>query len=91
MGYTVRVDKFRYTAWLAYDQATSTPDWDNVLATELYLHDEANWPIDWSFEHTNVVADPAHAAVVSRLHKVLVQCGPRPDLCPAALLQGLVH
>ena len=49
------------------------------------------WPVDWDWEHTNVAKDPEHAAVVAQLHKVVTQCGPRPDLCPPALLAGLVH
>jgi hypothetical protein len=55
------------------------------------VHNEANWPVDWDVEHTNVAADPAHADVVARLLNLLIKCGPRPDLCPPELLQGLVH
>ena len=35
MGYTVRVDKWRYSAWLEFNQSSATPNWGNVLATEL--------------------------------------------------------
>jgi hypothetical protein len=45
----------------------------------------------WDWEHTNVVAELGNAAVVARLHKVIVECGQRPDLCPPELLAGLVH
>ena len=54
------------------------------------LHPEANYPIDFAAGHTNVVAEPAHGSVVAQLDKVLRQCGPRPDMCPPPLLQGLV-
>ena len=91
MGYTVRVDKYRFTMWIGFNQTSATPAFDQVLATELYLHPEANLPIDWAVEHANVVADPAHAKVVAQLTKVLEQCAPRPDLCPPVLLAGLVH
>ena len=49
------------------------------------------WPVDWGWEHTNVVSDPRHGAVAAQLHKAVTQCGPRPDLCPPQLLTGLVH
>lgn len=91
MGYTVRVDKYRYTVWLPFNQTTATPDWSNVLATELYVHNEPNFPVDFSVETHNVVADPTYASVVSQLKEVLVRCGARPDLCPPTLLDGLVH
>ena len=45
----------------------------------------------WDWEHTNVVAELGNAAVVARLHKVIVECDKRPDLCPPELLAGLVH
>ena len=38
-----------------------------------------------------MVAELGNAAVVARLHKVIVECGQRPDLCPPELLAGLVH
>ena len=91
MGYTVRVDRYRYTAWVGFDQTTAEPDWNATVATELYAHHEENYPIDFGVEHTNVIHDPANKAVVAQLDKVLRQCGPRPDLCPPALLAGLVH
>ena len=91
MGYTVRVDKYRFTVWAEMNQTLAQPNFENVVATELYTHDEAPWPVDWDWEHTNVAKEPQHAAVVAQLHKVVTQCGPRPDLCPPELLAGLVH
>ena len=49
------------------------------------------WPVDWDWEHTNVVKDPKYAAVAAKLRKVVIVCGPRPDFCPSELLAGLVH
>ena len=54
-------------------------------------HPEPSWPVDFAVEHQNVVTASANEAVVAQLHRVLVRCGPRPDLCPPALLAGLVH
>jgi len=93
MGYTVRVDKWRYTAWFPMNQTLAQPRFDTVLATELYAHDEAPLPVDWDWEHTNLAHEPTgqHAKVAARLHTVIVECGQRPDLCPPKLLSGLVH
>ena len=90
MGYTVRVDKYRYTGWFLFNQTAALPDFGSVVGTELYAHDEAPWPNRWDVEHHNIVKDPAHADVVDRLHTVIVKCGQRPDTCPPDLLAGLV-
>ena len=41
MGYTVRVDKYRFTAWAEMNQTLAQPNFNNIVATELYTHDEA--------------------------------------------------
>ena len=41
MGYTVRVDKYRFTAWTEMNQTLAQPNFNNIVATELYTHDEA--------------------------------------------------
>ena len=51
---------------------------------------EPSWPIDFAVERENVVHATANKVVVDQLHTVLVRCAPRPDLCPPALLDGLV-
>ena len=91
MGYTVRVDKHRYTGWFAFNESSAEADWTKPVATELYEHSEAPFPVEWAVEHKNVVREPANAATVARLHKLLVTCGARPDQCPPALLEGLVN
>jgi iduronate 2-sulfatase/deleted-in-malignant-brain-tumors protein 1 len=90
MGYTVRVDKYRYTGWFGFNATAARANFSNVVATELYVHNEAPLPVDWAVEHVNVVDESGMSAVVKQLHEVLVKCGPRPDLCPPALLKGLV-
>jgi len=91
MGYTVRVDKFRYTGWFGFNQALGMPDFTEVAATELYLHNEQPLPVDWSMEHVNVVKDPLYADTVAKLHDVLVTCAQRPDNCPPELLAEFVQ
>lgn len=38
MGYSIRTDRFRFTAWLRFDNITYRPDWDHIVAEELYDH-----------------------------------------------------
>lgn len=45
MGYSVRTSRFRYTAWLKFNNITFKPDWSHIVAEELYDHkidDEEN-------------------------------------------------
>ena len=81
MGYTQRMDKWRYTAWVKFNYNTSTPDWNTVYGRELYDHRASPVPKDWAMEHINVVDDPRHGELVQQLHYRLVRCGARPDLC----------
>jgi hypothetical protein len=32
------------------------------------------WPVDWDWEHTNVVSDTRHGAVAAQLHRAVTQC-----------------
>jgi iduronate 2-sulfatase len=90
MGYSVRVDKWRYTAWVTFNATAAAPNFDRVVATELYEHPESPLPVDWSVEHTNVVHESQLASIVAQLHTVVTKCGQRPDQCPPELLRGLV-
>ena len=38
---TVRVDKYRFTVWAEMNQTSAQPNFENIVATELYTHDEA--------------------------------------------------
>jgi iduronate 2-sulfatase len=38
MGYSIRTDDWRYTAWVKWDGSTLQPEWTSVNATELYPH-----------------------------------------------------
>ena len=38
MGYTVRVDEWRYTCWFGFDGRTQTPNRDEIIGRELYDH-----------------------------------------------------
>ena len=69
MGYTVRVDSYRYTEWVKFDRVTATPDWDQVWGVELYNHTH---PITFfNDENINMASMPSMKSVVTELHQVL--------------------
>ena len=75
MGYSIRTDSWRYTAWVGWNGTALQPRWDDVNATELYSHVlKPGGPTDQSFdawENANEVARPEHAALVAQLHAQL--------------------
>lgn len=38
MGYTLKTSDYRYTAWLPFVHTAYKPDWDIIIAEELYDH-----------------------------------------------------
>ncbi|XP_011502081.1 PREDICTED: iduronate 2-sulfatase isoform X2 [Ceratosolen solmsi marchali] len=38
MGYTLRTIRYRYTAWVGFSAISKRPDWQEILAEELYDH-----------------------------------------------------
>ena len=72
MGYGVRTRRWRYIEWVGFDKTTSpvTIKWGELHGTELYDHGEAD-SIANAAESANVVADPANAATVQQLSKML--------------------
>ena len=80
MGYTVRTDEWRYTAWFRFDNDTNRAGnqfgrvlINESLGTELYDHrgDTCMW-LDWPGENLNLVNFTAHAATVKALHAQLL-------------------
>lgn len=70
MGYTLRVNAWRYTAWFKFDWNTTTPIWDTIVARELYSHvgDKGDSYSGETFEWDNLVEDASMKAVVDGLH-----------------------
>ena len=74
MGYSIRVDAWRYTAWFAFDVRHMRPITNNSpgsnLGTELYDHrgDTGMW-LDFPGEERNLVGDAEHAGVAAVLHQ----------------------
>ena len=83
MGYTVRTDAFRYTAWVAFNKCEGShcpallADWSSVLGVELYNHSASPVPQDYGMETENIAGLPGSAAVEARLHAVLIDFNTR--------------
>eukprot|EP00037_Helgoeca_nana_P022484 m.229791 g.229791 ORF g.229791 m.229791 type:complete len:665 (-) comp26009_c0_seq1:104-2098(-) len=80
MGYTIRTDEWRYTAWFRFDNSDAGwgPHFGKVflnesLGTELYDHrgDTGKW-LDWPGENYNLVNETEHASLVEELHGRIV-------------------
>ncbi|XP_012171793.3 iduronate 2-sulfatase isoform X1 [Bombus terrestris] len=68
MGYTLRTNKYRYIAWLSFNPETMSPNWNNIIAEELY---------DYSYdkgENQNVAFLEEYAKLKEKL-KILLQHG----------------
>ncbi|XP_033186851.1 iduronate 2-sulfatase isoform X2 [Bombus vancouverensis nearcticus] len=68
MGYTLRTNTYRYIAWLSFNPETMSPNWNNIIAEELY---------DYSYdkgENQNVAFLEEYAKLKEKL-KILLQHG----------------
>lgn len=77
MGYSIRTDNWRFTAWVGWNGTSLTPIWGRVNATELYAHTvEPGGPSDQDFdawENDNLAGRPEHATVERQLHTMLTE------------------
>ena len=72
MGYTVRVDGWRYTCWFGFDGQRVVPVTTDILGRELYDHRGDPGDLDWRGEHVNVLDAPEHADLVKELHQMVL-------------------
>lgn len=86
MGYTIRVDKWRFTGWFEFKKSLAAADLAHPVAVELYAHNGSPLPVDWGVEHTNLAnsTDPSIQRVAQELRAILVKCAARPDLCTSS-------
>lgn len=70
MGYSIRVDNYRFTEWIGFDRTTAMPHWDNVVGVELYNHTEPI--VFFNDENKNMAHDPSMASLVKELHDAVV-------------------
>jgi len=83
MGYTIRDELWRYTAWVGFNWGeggdprgdATTPKWEEVSALELYDHrgDTGDYESGEKFEWQNLAYDDAHQEVVKKMHQLLVK------------------
>ena len=79
MGYTVRVDEYRFTEWYGFDRNTGKPDFNDVWGTELYNHTEL--VVFFNDENVNLAGKPEMKSLVEELRQLL-QAGWRAALPP---------
>lgn len=77
MGYTVRTDQYRYTAWVGFNKCSNATcpsllaDWDTVHAVELYNHSSSPVPQHYGVETINIAGLASSKPTVARLHQLL--------------------
>ncbi|XP_011405536.1 PREDICTED: iduronate 2-sulfatase-like [Amphimedon queenslandica] len=79
MGYTMRVDKYRFTEWYKFDRDTSKPNFTDTWGTELYDHSTPTTL--FNDENANLAYKPEMKDTVEELRKML-QAGWRHALPP---------
>lgn len=81
MGYSLRVDGFRYTEWRRMDPDVLVPDWaGNPAHVELYeINDKAVNDFDLGSEKTEVSRLADHEDVVEKLHEILMDLAPTEE------------
>lgn len=69
MGYTIRVDQYRFTDWVRFNHTTATPHWDEVWGTELYNHTQPT--TFFNDENVNLATNPNMQSLVKELRQQL--------------------
>ena len=80
MGYSIRVDKFRFTEWYRFNRTTATPNFTDIYGTELYDHSAPTTFFD--DENVNLAGESEMESVVKSLRQML-QAGWRAALPPS--------
>ena len=69
MGYSIRVDQYRFTEWYRFNRTTATPNFTDIWGTELYNHTEST--VFYNNENINMAHQPAMQDLVQSLRKML--------------------
>ena len=77
MGYSIRVDQYRFTEWYRFNRTTATPNFTDIWATELYNHTEPT--VFFNDENINMASQMDMQDLVKSLRKML-QAGWRSAL-----------
>ena len=67
MGYSVRTKAWRFTEWYRWDGQLLRPDWNTIIATELYNHEGDDGSSFDEFENVNEAAARPDAMKALRL------------------------
>lgn len=81
MGYTMRMNTFRFTEWVSFDPKSGLADFSKVYSRELYSHEDSPVPKDFNMEHINLANQSAYAEKIEQFHTILEKCHQRPDTC----------
>lgn len=89
MGYSLRVDTWRYTEWATWNGTSLRPIWSELVGVEMHMHDAGNTSLSCNmrtnacfghFENKNLAKDPAYAkeaaALSAKLHAVVASQHP---------------
>ena len=69
MGYSIRVDQYRFTEWYRFNRTTATPNFTDIWGTELYNHTEPT--VFFNDENINMANQPDMQDLVKSLRKKL--------------------
>ena len=69
MGYTMRVDQYRFTEWYRFNHTTATPNFTDIWGTELYNHTEPT--VFFNDENVNMADQTDMQDLVKSLRKML--------------------
>ena len=69
MGYTIRVDKYRFVEWYKFNRTTGIPDFNTIWGTELYNHTEP--VVFFNDENINMAKDADRQMLVKELRGML--------------------
>ncbi len=69
MGYTVRVDQYRFTEWYRFNRTTGIANFSEVWGTELYNHTQP--VVFFNDENVNLANKPEMRSTVKEMRKIL--------------------
>lgn len=69
MGYTIRVDNYRFVEWYKFNRTTGVPYYDKIWGTELYNHTEP--VVFFNDENVNMAMDDNMQGLVKELGQKL--------------------
>ena len=69
MGYSIRVDQYRFTDWYRFNRTTATPNFTDIWGTELYNHTEPT--VFFNDENVNMASQTDMQDLVKSLRKML--------------------